>query len=103
MSSIFGSNSIHQADCFDNACLYTVFIDDQITQIGRAPFAVLRRSRNDLEKAVGCMLDDIVAMCVITRFSISNLVEHWIALYKKKIQSRMAGPAEGSLFYLCLQ
>jgi len=94
MSGVFGSNSIHQADCLGNTCLCTVFIDDQITQIGSAAFAVLRWSRNDLEKAVGCMLDDIVAMCVTTRSSISTLVEHRIASYEKKIQSGMAGPAE---------
>lgn len=103
MSHLFGKEEIHHAACRENASLYAVYIDDQITRMGSAVFAVLRRAKSDLEKATTCMIDDVIAMCVIMRCSLTTLINHRITAYKNFFHGGMAGPAEKQLFYLCLQ
>jgi hypothetical protein len=103
MSDLFGSEVIHHTNCLENASFYSVYVADQITQIGRAAFAVLRKARVDLNNAIRRMVDNMVATCVLMRCSITTLVEHRITSYESFFQEGMAGPAEHRLFYLCLQ
>ena len=103
MSDLFGSEVIHHPNCLENASFYSVYVADQITQVGKAAFAVLRKARSDLQSAISCMVNNIVATCVLMRCSITALVEHRISSYERFFQAGMAGPAELRVFYLCLQ
>ena len=103
MATDFRSNSLHEKKNFDHAALYIVYVDDQVAQVGRAAFAVMRKAKLDLLRAVDCMLNDVLAICVLTQVRAAALIEQRITSYQDFFSSGLAGDGECRLFYLCLQ